>query len=265
MKKSKKMKIRNKIALFAAAIVVGLSQVNAAPTLSQQIDSLPALEVPAFAVQTVIKSEKEQRLDNAVKVVRTIAVQNEKALVPSVVSIVRAFPEFAPTLATEASRLSPNQAKQIAIRVAQAAPNYSSDIAFNVISAAKMNSGSAVQVAEALVRISPQSSDLTLSAVANRVPSARQTLTSRFPNAVLFVFPSAISSTSGSLLQREAQKTVDELQEIIDNGGTLTPEQQQEFDRATNLLDKAQNQGDPTPYTGTIVDGSDPNRYSGTN
>ncbi len=254
------MKIRNKIALFAAAIVVGLTQVNAAPTLSQQIDSLPALEVPAFAVQTVIKSEKEQRLDNAVKVVRTIAVQNEKALVPSVVSIVRAFPEFAPTLATEASRLSPNQAKQIAIRVAQAAPNFASDIAFNVASSVTLNSKNSIDIAEALVRISPDTSDVTISALANKVPSARQTLTSRFPNAVLFVFPSSISSTGGSI----AQKLLNQLQAIIDDGGTLTSQQQAEYDRLTEVVSR--NSGTTySAYTGTIIDGSDPNRYSGTN
>ena len=200
------MKIANKVTLFAATILVGIAQVNAAPTLSQQIDSLPALEIPAFAVKTVLGQEEDQQLDLAVKVIRSVAVQSETALVPTVVSIVRALPQYALVVASEASKLSPNQAKEIALRVSQAVPTHAGDVAYVVADAAKLTAPKAMEIAELLVRVVPSSSDSVLSSIADRVPSTRSTISSRFPNAivtkanppqVIIVF--TVQSTPGSL------------------------------------------------------------------
>jgi hypothetical protein len=256
------MKISKKITLLAATILVGLSQVNGAPTLSQQIDSLPAVEVPAFAVKTVLSAEKAEQLNSAIKVIRTVAVTNEKALVPTVVSITRSIPQFGPFIAAEAARLSPNQAKEIALRVAQAVPSLAADVAFQVVSASKLSSTQAVELASLVVKVAPDSADITASAVAHAVPSARQALVSRFPNAVLFVLPGAITSTTGSLLENQAEDILEELEEIVDNGGTLTPEQEQQKQQAEAFKQQANNRPNPTPFVGTIVDGFDPSRYA---
>lgn len=256
------MKISKKITLLAATIFVGLSQVNGAPTLSQQIDSLPAVEVPAFAVKTVLSAEKAEQYNSAIKVIRTVAVTNEKALVPTVVSITRSIPQFGPFIAAEAARLSPNQAKEIALRVAQAVPSLAADVAFQVVSASKLSSTQAVELASLVVKVVPDSADITASAVAHAVPSARQALVSRFPNAVLFVLPSSITSKAGSLLENQTEEILEELQEIIDNGGTLTPEQEEQKQQAEEFNQQAANKDNPTPFVGTIVDGFDPSRYA---
>lgn len=236
MKKSIKMKIKSKVTLLAATICVGLSTLQASPTLTQQIDKLPAVEIPAFAVKSVLSADEKVRLESAVKLVRTIAVTNERALVPTVVSIARAIPQFGPKVAAEAAKLSPNQAKIIAVRVAQAVPALAADVAFQVVGNSKLSTNKAVEIAELIVRVAPASKDLTLSAVAHEAPASSDILFSRFPNALRFIFGGNVESKSGSLLAVQAEEEKEEAEQAIEDKNNL-------LNNPTALQDEANNRG----------------------
>ena len=213
------MKIKSKVTLLAATILVGVSQLQAAPTLSQQLDSIPAVEIPAFAVKSVLSAEEDARFATAVKVIRTIAVQNEKALVPTVISITRAIPQFGPKIAAVAAKLSPNQAKLIAVRVAQTVPGLAPDVAYHVAGSSKLTAPKAVEIAELIVRVAPTSTNYVVGAVVNRVPASGSVLFSRFPNAVKIIGGGSISTSSGTFQQAAAQREVDQWQAYVDDGG----------------------------------------------
>ena len=215
------MKIKSKVSLIAATIVVAVSQLQAAPTLSQQLDSIPAVEIPAFAVKSVLTAEEGVRLDAAVKVIRTIAVQNESALVPAVISITRAVPQIGPKIAAVAAKLSPNQAKLIAVRVAQIIPGLATDVAYHVSGSAKLTAPKAVEMTELLVKVAPASKNYIAGAIANRIPAAGKVLFSRFPNAVTIIAGGAISTTGGTIEQSTAERKLADLQQYNENGNTL--------------------------------------------
>lgn len=165
-------------AITALSLLAGAAQAKE-ETISQTLSKLPKVEIPAFATKHVIQADKEIREKEAVGIVRIIAIQEERALVPTVAAICHALPEIAAPTAAAAAKAAPKLADEIALRASQAAPKFAPKIAAAV---AKEVPEKAVDVTKAVQSGTEGGDLLIVSEVARAVPTAQPSLRPLTPN-----------------------------------------------------------------------------------
>jgi len=118
------MKIKTRL-VFAAALAGVMASVSAEvdkQAVKAAFANAPGAEIPYIASKLVLKSNKADKAETAMEVLRA-AVAKKPATCVAVVSFISSLvPEAAPELAAEAVKLAPRYAKGIAHAAAKAAP-----------------------------------------------------------------------------------------------------------------------------------------------
>lgn len=146
--------IMKKLTTTAAVVIAIATLVTSshALTASQVKDikntvlGVPVPEMPAKAVELVIKAEKKDRQAVAVTAVRAIVMKHRAAAPVVIAAISKAVPEVAPVIAVAAAEIANDQAPAIARAAAVAAPAQAPQISSAISSAVPAQSVAVARV-----------------------------------------------------------------------------------------------------------------------